>query len=632
MEDALSEKKEEALSKPAASLEKAIRKLELFAKASSTHYDLQSLDIVNEELVVSSPIQRSKRKTLMECFRRALFNGEERERQENKRQRILQELLEAIDIVKSHYRMIDHCIDGGQEEREWAKGALETIHRCNAIIRKINEPKNSWKDRIVHFFSKKNGWDIDGDLKKAAISITKPTAVADVFSQGEVRERSKTLSDYHVSLHPASQFLREELKTAPDEEAPSQILDIFRMKAITLIGKHALPTTTIPEALLLVRETPIEVFRDQSKPSLFSLSQTVFPFPGETICCTGSFTQEHRENRFLPIVGSFRLTSKAMQTGYPHPSQTSWALADALILSHPLRPHKLPLFQALSKKKIDLAHALLPKGAYNRRAKQLLARRREIYQREKKHFISRHQQVTEAIIHASHSPSFSLNEKALIEDFYSSLYEHQYPFAVLTRVQEVIRESFIQQPFEKLSQEWLTFSGQKWMKGDPQQKAAYASQIFFEEREYAIRMLQNALYEEHEPKKKALIEYILFIGKRLGEASHPIVLQEMSEKMDFTPPLINDFGRKLLTVALQQVENFIEEMETAEEIPLHSYREMIEMQWERELALYTAPSFHRIEDPIALLTQEIEKYFRNRFFRKTALVNEETTTPHSALA
>lgn len=587
---------------PNEELQHAIADLNLFVEQNSDAAipTLFPFDVKDGHLVVENPSTLSKRMVdLTRHFFGWVFSSNSKQDELHKRDKVRQTLLKAVSTVSIYYPLIEKLKKGNDEEKDFAEGALKVINRYNATITKDATASSSWTACVVDYLHKQSVMSVDEELRKSVVVLPTTALYESQPPLTSKKIRQETLVPFSVS-QPFSHAM------------PSQHeKDAFTMKAITLIHKLEIPTS-VQEAVCSLKTAPIFVKQEESaterhetpQPAIISLQQILTPFPGEVIKLTGCFKRTPQASLLsTPIPESFSVASQSTQTAFPHPLQhCGWALADALIPHYPLRPDQLPLFHSVAQKKRDVAYALLPKGHLRVKAKQLIETKKTAFDQDSDSFLILHKGVSLALLSAAGKEI--INDEN-INSFYAHVKNQPSPYEYLSNVYETLNEKCIIRLYQRLHHEWLDQGNLNLQGTDNQKKFQCALALMQDELTLSLDSLK------HDDFNTQALNYILMMGRLLGEASASIILQAMSEKIGMPPPMLTDFEQKVQTCALAQVIHFLDEVSGSS---IEDISTRMKNSLKYEAALFHAASFDDLADAPAEISNELEVYYNSRFY------------------
>lgn len=526
----------------------------------------------------------------------------------NKLIEIQNQLMQSVDFLKQHHKLIKKLKEGSPEQREWAKWALQVIDNFNAIIEKIKIAPNSLKNRVTKFVMEKSGFSVNPNLVHHKIIIpTDPSFYFNASSEDVVETTSQKVSTI-LNDH--------KLKESP---LTSQETDIFRMKAISLSKATNLPGTLKDTLQSLLWDVPIQSvgLQEGSEETVISLVQTLSAFPGETIKVYGAFKRyKSSVVPSVPISGEFKISSTSKQTGFPDPLQyTGFALSNTLIPEYPNRLDLIPGVAEILEKKQKMAHELLPEGKFNPKAKHLLKQKKELINSHTKVFSPMHQELVESLI-ASADLSDE-DEKNLLNstsDFFNHASLSRRFCETIGTAYRLINELFIEHPFNKLHEEWLEELNELIIDSPPKEKYKACIHILESAIAHSKEVLSSKIGELPEGLERSLLTFASGLGEAIGNGCKPIVLQKLSEKIGYPPPMLNNYERKLQIVAYRQLLIFQLELDTLDTVSEDYLKNLIAF----ETALFQGNEEEdSFQDHALSLINELEVYYNSRFYYKS---------------
>jgi hypothetical protein len=577
----------EAFSSPTAALQSAIEKLKVF-------HDASNLD-VNErgELVAMKSTRLDHIVSLAKRFVSPFF-FDQKDLQEEKLRQIKEIILTASDVVRTHSPLLLKLQQGEPAERRLAESAMEVIKKYNAIIL---EAQNN-KKIVSYSLDDKIQILLDNEIKDSQIELPPMVSIKYESHPGShlAQQTLKALS---------TTFLLSEKKihspALTHKKMMQAMIDAFQIKAIRLIQTHVPPSYLSLGIRQLVKLSPITVEIEENS-SLIVMRQTIELIPGSIMFLTGFFERK-ADSKFMmfPVLKDLNFTLDLTQPGFPYPSQhTSWSLADSLVDANPLRSEQMPLFKEIQQRKKNMSYALLHDPT-------MIAKARQVYQNKKLAFdqnlvslLPLHRQLMEALLEVNQQ---LIKDRKWLETFYATITQCPSVFNELVYLQQRLLDLFITQPAKKLQEEWLVENSPLRV-GSDQEKFNFAL-MFLEEEEK--RVLLNSQQVEN--------LYILKMGPILGGASRMILLQYMSEKMGFPPPMLNEFTQRIQACAFQQVQAFLRDLENPHWNSQH-VSQQLQGDLEADIYLLTTSNFSTLQVLSVEMTQEAEEYFGTRFYIK----------------
>lgn len=586
--------KEFSVAAPPSILQTALEQIEVFAKQGAGCLEVQE----DGKLIATSISGLDKIKGIVRSFVSPIFSEKIRVCQHKKINQIKEELLNARDIIQSHSLLIEKLKEGDSYEQKWAHWALESIKSYNAVV----SAHQIHNDQAFNF--DRQQVLLDEEIKGKEITL--PHVVSIKFDSNP---NSFTIQQ---TLKELSQILGETKTFCTLASKPKKMdqvmFDAFRMKGIRRIQQHWPGEQSLVEIMPLIQRTPISYVEGST--DTVSMKQVLEILPGSIMILTGNFKKQTSTSKFMgiPILEDFHLSFQFTQTGFPYPSQhLSWALSNAVVNAQPLRYEQVPVFIEIDQKKKKLAQSLLYNHDHMQRVKLISEKSRKHADKNIFDWIDWHKKLQIAILKASEV----FFEEAILEAFYAFVLTTDGPFDTLSLVQEKICELFFEQPTKKLQEDWL--SGSSFLReGSPQDKFKKATEILKHEHNKELRSLEQ--------EKNPVHAFMYLMGNTLGPAVQSIILQYMSEKMSFVPPMLSDFERKVQTSAFQQLLTFLETIEKnvfAESV--EEINSLLLDRFKKDIAIFTTNEL----DALGLaydLTQELEAYFNSRFYAKGKFV------------
>lgn len=524
---------------------------------------------------------------LMRSYFKAKFS--EKEPRKNWR-----EVRRAIDILKSHFRLIEKLKEGTPQEQKLASSAVTAIEQYNAIIDTVRQKPKSLNARIHNFLREQSGTVLPRELSK--IQFPKSTTIHISYADKEKSCRlanplaaaaSRKIAHLSSTLVPVTP-----LPPAALPHLSRQAIELFHMKAISLIEQHGLLSNS--DARNAMRKAHLQSQFDRDlDPSQCTVFCTLTPFPGHMITISGTFERDvAQEAPFaVPKNNSFYLTLTSAHSGFPHPTQyTGWALADLV----PIFPHcleDLQHFKPLYLRKQALAHDLQPNQDKVAIAKARYAFKKESAESNKDEYLQLQEELCLAIAKAASQEEMT---RKPIQQFFAKLSQVHHFFDYYAETFQSINDSFIMRPYAQMEATWL-------------EKKSTPLAILGLEAEKARLEFSSQKNLARSELETSTLEFILAMGALLASPCHRILLQHFSETR-FPPPMLDDFEQKLQAALYRQLIAFLGEMDSQQHNLLDQIRNDIE--------LFKAPSFESIDenDPAAQIVIELETYFNSRHY------------------
>ncbi|MEM1282667.1 MAG: hypothetical protein AAGG81_03855 [Chlamydiota bacterium] len=507
-------------------------------------------------------------------------------------QTIESELIKALETIKNHYHLIEKLKKGTKEEKKLAKLAVESIKSYNAHI-DSNAPSPKWSDKITRFLASHALVTLPQlEAKKLHLPFSATT---------NLKSKRQTVDKLQDAFSKLACSLDSTKELTSKNKITTQELDLFRMKAITLLRDHKLKVKRET-----VQKAPIKLLSEDLDEGSISLFQTITPFPGETIELKGKFKRNpDNAQRPIPLSDTFHLTTSSTQTGFPHPSQYhGWSLAVQLI---PVCPHHLDNmihFSAIQEKRKELANTLLPMGSHNIHGKHLLKLKKEAFEAGKVELIPLHQTLSETIVQRSLCENCPTEP---ITHFFELLMSLPYAYDYLSETHAITNEKYIKIPYIQLNEALLLTPENFTNREDTQE-------FLIEKISEQEEKLSHELDQAKTDFEKITLRYIKLIGKALVNGTIPIILQELSENLTFAPPLLDEFSRRLQHSAYKQLTTFLDEL--SKKLPcVEEMENHLKTLIHEDIALFKGETTDE-EENISLILNELETYYNQRYFSR----------------
>jgi len=495
------------------------------------------------------------------------FSEKARERERKRREFNQTEILKAIQTIQKNYLFIQKLKKGNESEQALADSTLKIIQRYNQTVKKASEKQLPLSHRISNFIYKQYGLQVDTDLEKKIIHLP-----------FEATHEFKTSSNHKKINHAAVSFIQQNEQTISNNEA-----DAFRVKAISLLKTNGIRFTTIAEEFQAIRSTPIQATIDSSDLKRIMMTQVLKPFPGEIIAFKGIFQRDGEAlHKSVPLTDSFEISTMSHQTGFPHPIQhTGFALADCMVPCCPVNLQKLKSFAPILQLKQEIALKLLPNGSLNSQAKEILKKKREIFEENSKELLQLHLAFYKTLFNAFPEENRSENGLEIIDQFFKDA-----TFDQLSEASEIILQHFIVKPYQLLIDDFIN-----------QKNLCYLTslEILESEQKKPIALLPKSTYE-----------FVSCLGQMIGFCASQIILQHMSETIGFKAPKLKKHEELLQIALYKQLISFHSQVSTIvdKKILLNQLREEILS----DIAIFAGNLLtNRVPNKIV---QELEVYYQ----------------------
>lgn len=574
---------------PNPNLQKALENLETFSQQvekellpNLSHFEVQ------EGKLVAVP-HTSLKKTISLAYSNLVLPGTD------ERSEVLNEILHSSDIIKSYLPLIMR--EGGtSEQKKFAAYAKRAIERFNQAIDKTKALPPTWQKRIVRFLYQKSGLLIN---RLVRIELPQKAFLHVDFPHQTSKASSKPIKINSATTDAAAKKisnLREMM--IPAFQVEKQTLELYHMKVIALVERHQLLSNF--EARMIVVNKPIQIELDKQE-QLLTISQTLAPLPGQQIDVSVTFKKDPRTLTFSIFV-SDNLSLKSTQTGYPKPEQHhGWALSEKLIPEYLHRPNLLNLFPKLNAQKIQIAQDLLPNGPLVEKARMFLRLKRQTFNKYKLEFLDSHRKLAFAIAEAAPKAYIPNNFIVCTNQFFDALNHQSNPYDLLSNIYDHLMRILIVLPHAALERSWL--NGNLSSYDDAQQ--LLSTEMFAN----AMKELQECQGGKCEVEKFGH-HFQVAMQQILAPAIQQLLLQQQSEIMEYIPPKLDLFSKKLQTAVYLQLWEFHHEL-SLDPHECDLFRRLSRLL-EDDITLFKANSLSSLNCKASTVTIELEAYYIER--------------------
>lgn len=439
----------------------------------------------------------------------------------------------AIDDVKRYHPII--CRSTAPEHKKLSHRALASIKKYNQLVEPSKEKQKPWYEKLFFFL-----------VKRSHSTLQNKTTI-----------KLSTESEQCAPAIRAANAIQNAL--LKQEE------DAFRVKAISLIKKQGILFPSIETALKCIRETPIFISSsdEQESTSIITLNQTLTPFPGETIILSGAFKRSSDSlTPTTPIPNSFDLTTSNNHTGHPFPSQHhGWTLPDPLCPMQLHRPNEIPLLKNLLERKEEIKNALHSQKPLKRHAHALINLKKEAAEANLDSFIQLHTTLCFALISAAPPHLIQPNTTPVVLNFFEWIKNQPSPYTALSLQWKEFNEHYFWHPFRKLNRYWIEQSDPDLFSENPERSFNAAKKI-----------LSLAIHDHNTPQTPEVNRFFHCMGSILLVPVRNIFLQYFSELIEYQPPKLDDFEKKLQTLAFTQLQDYVSELDL--DLPEHPFEKI----------------------------------------------------------
>lgn len=586
-------------------IERAIETVRLFSQPEEMH----SLPTLEHFILQDGKLHHMPRsafeKTLAftkDCLA-CTFSSVMREKQAQKQQEIKGTLQQSLDLLKVYSSALVHMQKGSDGEKNLAKRVLMAATTYNAFVRQAKQHPHSLSGMLKLFLLKIAGWAVDEELIKNEIHIPQTVEVSSEHEPTSYekllghkishKQNSSTAKKVLSLLQSTKRYVAEDLSRPKEEE-----LDLFRVKAMTLLQTEKTFPYSLEESISLVQACPIEYSLHEGAYLLngnaIELRMSLSNFPGIETKVKGAFLRDTFHPELVqPIKESFQISSFSFQSGFPHPLQyTGIALHEKLIPNFLLRPQMCPKLERLLETKRHLSQELIPNGLYHAKAKELLRRRKELFMSHKMLFDLQKKAIFTLIDAAN------LNEDEYLNNFFAQITQNSNWYEELAHASYTFNERVIAGPIRTLQEEWLLKNTNLIQK-------------------FSYQKCQDILLESIELAKEELRgPFAPNIVEAFGTSCNAIHLLQISEHLNFAPPQLSPYEYKLLLFLFRQQLIFAYEMQELDPKDLEKHLTQVLLD---DIALFEEShpiSAHTKE--AQKLAQELIHYYALRFEGTTA--------------
>lgn len=565
-------------------LQAALDRINLFIETKKSRLDLDKtgkLVVIHETFL---------EKTLaLACYFGRFFSKSFRDEHEKKIKLLKQAILQDRDIIQSHTFLIEKLREGDCNEKKFACYAFEAIQKYNAVVSQKNVAPNDIYQCLLE----------DKEIKENQIQLPSINFVkfdshphdyppykileklVETFRSGALLTNCKTIES---SFKNSAQLMK----------------DTFRMKAIRLIQEHLPHQFSDAETRYLVHQAPI-YSQEEALDDTVHTHQKIDTGPGSFILLTGFFKKQMNASKFIIPSLTLSLSAQYSHSGFPYPSQyTGWSLPDSIVEASPLRIDQLPLFHLINQRKKQLLHQLLFESKMKVKAKHQVKVIHEALHHQSNIFLTLHHELQKKFLILNPSKETSID---FLDYFYSVIKTFSFPFNHLIQLQQQFNYLFIKQPLHALVEKW--FQNHSPLRLSSSEEKFEAITFFLDQEVNLVKtQLSDFSFDS---------SYLFCQEALLGQPLRTIGLLYLSEKMEFIPPLLSDFEKKLQNCAFQQLIYFLNQME-GEFFSLNpeQVRRSLQTQWIKDLQLFDSSDELNLDPVLLSLTDELNRYFLDK--------------------
>jgi|GEM_PF-3992003 len=476
----------------------------------------------------------------------------------------------------------------------------ETIAYYNRVLHQARRPPDSLLAAIYRYIVERSGY------YPSVESLNEVILPYDVYHKiSDLNPHAKKIARLTSSTFQS--------KDISGHEIPQHVMDALRMKVSRSLADHAFNFEAIREALNWMKESPIQTLVDTGetpKEGDIVLSQQISPIPGEVFKWIGAVQKfsspEPKSFQLLP--GSFQLTHETRQTGYPYPAQHTGRALSGRLIPTPLRLEGLEL-EAILRRKNETARSLLPDGVYYWKARQQFKCNRQAFNERADTLLTFH--------HAQCLEFLKLFKSRVdltqIDLFFRVARQEADPFTFFSQTFEKLNRVLIENPFEFVQDAWLERRFTKLHDESAHVRFEATRSLLHSTMAETIASLEGQKLEETHPSEKARLGFLLSFGLLYARFVEPILLQELSEKINFKSPILDDACRKIQALAFHELLQFLDELEKAPKLSQDEWvaqtQEKLEKRLKEDTCILRTSHFEDLNPQIVSLIEEVQTYY-----------------------
>ncbi|SCA62706.1 hypothetical protein SCG7086_AC_00400 [Chlamydiales bacterium SCGC AG-110-P3] len=535
-------------------LKRAVQKLAAFASSDKNRNGPHLFDLqLRDDVIVSQPTPRLKRAI---ALTRSLLVGSavERERSE----RLLNTLVTAIDEIKDQALLVEQLRHGDPSEQRLAAAAHRVIDQYNAMIR--NEEKRSIKQTVTRYLYQKAGWISTQILNQRPVNLSK---LCDHHIAYRNRPHCAPVKDTEYTTVNLTSRIRGAIQKLAfnshkeEQDATKAELDAYRMKAITLLQTHGVPS--LKYAMEAVHNTPIvvenkasDLTQSDGAPSIINLRQRLPTASGLEILLEGAFqrTSDDRINS-IPISNSFRLSTRTQSSTFPSPALCcGWALCDVLIPTMPLHPERVPTLSRLLQRRQKLSRELFNNRETAARADILAKERCKAFERAPRKFIEAHRELITALD----------VETGAANCYFDSLHQLTQKYELLCLANQTAIQLFVTEPLHNIIHDGLSESPEQNRLPTHRLDINVATNQYLSMTASNTLALLSAINSATSPFEIATLRYVKAHGERLSTLCLPLAMAALTEQLSSMPPSLKEIHNRLQVLVYCQQESYLDDL------------------------------------------------------------------------
>jgi hypothetical protein len=521
-------------------------------------------------------------------------------------QKVLDEVLESSNVVRSYFPLIQMLEEGNSEQQKFVAHVKGAITRFNKVIDKVLAPPPTLVGRIVHYFYEQTRQLMGSRLKKidipqqGTLKINFPndmtssqSTIGEVFKINSKKIETKALASQKIAvLHDS---------IMPGSPISKQTLELYAMKVITLLGQHAhLPHG---DARIIVEKTAKEMFIDRQE-QLLTISQKLTPMPGQHIDISVSFRADPLTGKYtIPV--QYKISPiEVTPSGFPHPLQhNGWALADFLIPTNLPSVEGFTHLEQLLKAKEHSAANLLPDGEYADRQRKALRTKRTLFKEHAAEFILLYHDLMMALVQAAPEHIQPPGFKDICHNFFTTASKAPYPYDFIADAHQLILECAICRPQKGLQTFWLEHALRQDLVIEPDM----LKDIFQQEFKKGLEELAQQASKSESDKEHTLLEYCMALATVIYEPASQIALQHHLAILRASPPSLDLFAKKIQKALYIQLTEFQQELR--KDFTPQEMKSRMKTLLENDLALFKAPTIDESPSEVSHVLKELNSYY-----------------------
>lgn len=495
--------------------------------------------------------------------------------------------------------------------------AVEVVNRERMLIQRLKKGSPA-EQRLADSFTKAiDAYNACREHHDHLVPTVKAKGLGKLFSN--VADTSRALPKIDLPQQLTVQYLFPSANAAKAPSVPlegrriistsvclpKQSAELFQMKVLALLERYGIAASH--EIRTLVKQTPIQTELETNR-SICTLTQTLTLFPGQTVVVMGTSALDPKTQTISNLFpDSFSVSLESTQTGFPHPSQrTGWALGNQLLPEYPQRIDLLVLTASVFQRRKAAIPGLLPNGVSVGKAKKLIKLKRQAFAEHQSELLELHARLIRIIMQAAPSHLIKSESETIVARFFQALHSSAHPYERLLEINQTVRDLFIARPHQELLDAVLKGKEGGFGNNDAGSRYRAAEQFLTHSLENVLKEVAHQCKQAEEPLERLKWEYICLLGMILGQASKNIILQYLSEDLDFAPTTLSLFECKVQAAAYRHVVDFLDELSMPlEEDSVADMYQLLIRELNADIALFS-------NEGRPAITIELADYFQQR--------------------